>query len=90
MGAAYLSQCSEGDRIAAGMVGYLDMRHVAMGVAGYKDGPYLDFPALIYSFSRARTTVSAADQIGSFFARQIRNATLESSAVKQMPSPAPG
>lgn len=82
--AAFLSQVSEGDRIAADMVGYIDVRHGVMGLAGYYDSAYVDFPALLYGYSRKHAFVADADMNGSFFGRNIRNASLESSAVKQL------
>ena len=82
--AAYLSQISAGDKVAANLIGYIDVRHGAMGVAGYDGGAYVDFPALLYGFSPKSISVSDFDQTGAFFGRQIRNATLESTVVKQL------
>ncbi len=80
----YLSQVSEGDRIAANLMNIIDARHAVMGVVGYNGAAYVDFPALLYGFSTKTASVTAGDQIGAFFGRQIRNATLESTVVKQM------
>lgn len=82
--AAYLSQVSKGDLMAADMVGYVGSRHGALGVVGYNGGTYVDFPGMLYGISARKLSVTTADQTGSFFSRTIRNAAVESTVVKQM------
>ncbi|MFE0754621.1 RHS repeat-associated core domain-containing protein [Inquilinus sp. NPDC058860] len=84
IGMAYLSQSSRVSQIFANYFGFVDVRHVAMGIAGKTTSGYVDFPAQINTMSPAKRAVTAASTLGAQVGQSFYNSSLESTAVKQL------
>jgi len=84
IGTAYLTQSNIASRFIGDYVGFLDINHEAMGVAGKVAAAYVDFPAQRRSMAPSKLGVSPHDTVAPFAALSLINSTLESTAVTQL------
>jgi RHS repeat-associated protein len=84
IGMAYLSQSSRVSQIYATYFGFVDVRHVAMGIAGKTTSAYVDFPGQTNTLNPARKAITTASMMGATVGSNLFNSSLESTAVKQL------
>ncbi|MGK9171323.1 hypothetical protein KXR53_33840 [Inquilinus limosus] len=84
IGMAYLSQSSRVSQIYANYFGFVDVRHVAMGIAGNTGSAYVDFPAQTNTLNPAKKAITTASMLGATIGQGFFNSSLESTAVKQL------
>jgi RHS repeat-associated protein len=84
IGAAYLSQSSRALELADPYFSTITAWHVAMGIAGYNTGPYVDFGGQYLSMSVATPSVTTQAAIGNGIAQSLFQSLLESTTITQL------
>ena len=84
IGAAYLSQSARSAQLTSWLGNTIFARHEAMGIAGVKSAPYVDFPGQLDGLSARSTSVTTANEFGQVLALSVYDSSLESTAVTQM------